>query len=155
MSTVSSIVPVMTMTPPDGKLLYVNPYTDELSNIDVQGAICSSGVVNDRAYPPMYDVREKATIDERGNLQITHGYLRADWDGVHDSAQGLVYDRSYPPTYGVSDLSAEYQWPDVETARMNYIANPTDTSTEPSDLKNTKTNIRKIKPDINSELKRI
>lgn len=154
MSIASSVVPEIKITPPDGKLLYVNPYTDEISNIDVQGSLSYSGVVNDRAYPPMYDVREKATIDEYGTVQITHGYSSVVWDGVHDYSN-LVYDGSYPPTYGISDSSAGYQWTDAKTARMNYIANPPDTSDEPSDLKNTNVNIRKIKPDANSKLKRV
>lgn len=149
----------MPMTPPDGKLLYSDPYI--------------GGNVN---------------IDEHGNVQITHGYLRADWgssysktskvsdvltdcitnpkdtykaipgwDGVHDSLQtypGLVYDGSYPPTYNISGgiLYVKQEPVDVQTID---IENSTDTSTEPSDLKNTKSNIRKIKPDINSDLKRV
>lgn len=148
------IVPEIKITPPDGELLYISPYTGEMTNIDTrvygQGELSYSGPVNDRAYPPTYDVREKATIDEYGAVQITHGYSRVDWDGVHDSSPGLVYDGSYPPTYNVRGgiLYAS----DVKT---DYIANPPDTSTEPSDLKNTKSNIRKIKPDINSDLKRV
>ena len=137
MSIDSSIVPVMPMTPPDGKLLYASPY-----------------------------IGEKAEIDEYGNLQITHGYLSADWDGI--------YDQSYPPTYDViekadcSNLVYKGAYPLYNvTGGILYvdqghddvlimdIENPTDTSTEPSGLKNTKSNIRKIKPDINSELKRL
>lgn len=189
MSIDSSVVPEIKITPPNGELLYVNPY-----------------------------IGEKAEIDEYGNVQITHGYLRADWDssypqpytfsdvkanyianpldtsaessdlknikaksgwdGVVDSLQtypGLVYDSSYPPTHGytiaspnissgllylspgpdVIDSIAECQWKEVEGVYINDIENPTDTSTEPSDLNNTKSNIRKIKPDINSDLKRV
>lgn len=50
MSIDSSIVPEIKITPPDGELLYVNPY-----------------------------IGGKAEIDEYGNVQITHGYVRADW----------------------------------------------------------------------------
>ena len=116
MSIDSSIVPVIAMDPPDGKLLYadtsicIGKFNGINSQIDVQGDI---------------------------------------------SYSGLVYDRSYPPTYGVIDSTAELQWPDAATARINYIANPPDTSDEPSDLKNTNVNIRKIKPDANSKLKRV
>lgn len=61
------------------------------------------------------------------------------------SYSGLVYDRSYPPTYNISGgILYLDQGQDV-------IENPT----EPSGLKNTKTNIRKIKHDINSKLKRV
>jgi hypothetical protein len=149
MSIDSSVVPEIKITPPDGELLYVNPY-----------------------------IGEKTTIDEYGNVQITHGYLRADWDssypptykvksdwdGVHDSVQGLVYGSSSPLTYNVAggilyvpdggdviDSAAECKWKEVKELYIADIEN----STEPSDLKNTKSNIRKIKPDINSELKRV
>ena len=119
MSIDSSIVPVMPMTPPNGELLYASPY-----------------------------IGGKTEIDEYGNVQITHGYLRADWDGVVDSLQtypGLVYDGSYPL---ISNNSGGILYLDQG---QDVIENPT----EPSDLKNTKSNIRKIKPDINSELKRV
>lgn len=139
MSIDSSIVPVISMDPPDGKLLYVNPY-----------------------------IGEKAIIDEYGNVKITHGYLRAGWDGVYDSSypptydvkekadcSKLVYDGSYP-LYNISGgILHVNQGHDVNDVKINYIANPPDTYTEPSDLKNTKVDIRKIKPDINSELKKI
>lgn len=154
MSIDSSVVPEIKITPPDGELLYISPYTGEMTNIDTrvygQGEYIYSGVVYDSLYPPKYDVREKVDIDSHGDIQITHGYLRADWDGVYDPPQRLVYDGSYPPSYNVRGgiLYAG----DVKT---DYITNPPDTSTEPSDLKNTKSNIRKIKPDINSELKRV
>jgi hypothetical protein len=147
MSIDSSIVPVMPMTPPDGELLYTSPY-----------------------------IGGKTTIDEYGNVQITHGYLRADWDGVVDNSypptydvkekadcSNLVYKGSYPlynvtggilyATNGVNviDSAAECKWKEVKDLYIADIEN----STEPSDLKNTKSNIRKIKPDINSELKRV
>lgn len=151
MSIDSSVVPEVKIAQPDGELLYVNPY-----------------------------IGENVNIDEHGNLQITHGYLRADWDGI--------YDQSYPPTYDVRekadcsnlvykgayplynvaggilyvdqgpnviDSAAEHKWKEVEGLYINDIGDSTDTSTEPSDLNNTKSNIRKIKPDINSELKRV
>lgn len=54
MSIDSSVVPEIKITPPDGELLYVNPY-----------------------------IGEKVDIDEYGNVQITHGYLRADWDSSY------------------------------------------------------------------------
>lgn len=93
---------------------------------------------------------EMTNIDTRVDVQCAPGFSKVDWDGVHDSSSGVVYDGSYPPTYNVRGglLYAR----DVLT---NYIANPPDTSTEPSDLKNTKANIRKIKPDVNSKLKRV
>jgi hypothetical protein len=76
MSIDSSVVPEVNITPPDGRLLYASPY-----------------------------IGGKAEIDEYGNVQITHGYLRADWDGV--------VDNSYPPKYkaipcwdGVHDSSS-------------------------------------------------
>ena len=144
--TAPNMIPDIKISPPDGELLYVNPY-----------------------------IGEKVTIDGYGNVQITPGYLRTDWDGVYDSLpkykfdpSGLVYDGSYPPTCNISggilyvdqghdviDSAAECQWKEVEGVYINDIANPPDTSTEPSDLKNTKSNIRKIKPDINSDLKRV
>lgn len=113
MSIDSSIVPEIKITPPEGELLYLDPYTGEMTNIDTR-------------------------VDVQGAL----------------SYSGLVYDRSYPPTYNISGgiLYVEQEPVDVQTID---IENSIDTSTEPSDLKNTKTNIRKIKPDINSELKRV
>lgn len=137
MSIDSSIVPEIKITPPDGKLLCVQPY-----------------------------IRERATIDEYGNVQIAPDCSGASWDGVFDSHpwynvvdrtnySGVLYKDSYPPTYNVIDSTAEPQWPKVEGVHINDIGNSTDTPTEPSDLKNTKSNIRKIKPDINSELKRV
>jgi hypothetical protein len=152
MSIDSSVVPEIKITPPDGELLYVNPY-----------------------------IGEKAEIDEHGNLQIAHGYLRADWDGVydrsypstykaipgwdgvHDSISGngkldysdLVYKGSYPLYNVTGGILYVNQGPDDSDTIAIDIGDSTDTSTEPSDLKNTKSNIRKIKPDINSELKRV
>lgn len=170
MGIASSVVPEIKITPPDGELLYVNPY-----------------------------IGGKAEIDEYGNVQITHGYLRADWgssypqydtisdvkanyianqldtSNVKSSWDGVV-DNSYPPTYDVKEkadcLNLVYkcayplynvtggilyvnQGPDDSDTIAIDIGDSTDTSTEPSDLKNTKSNIRKIKPDINSELKRV
>lgn len=115
MSIDSSIVPEIKITPPDGELLYVNPY-----------------------------IGGKAEIDEYGNIQITHGYLRADWG----SSSPLIYN----VTGGILYVN---QGPDDSDAITIDIGDSTDTSTEPSDLKNTKSNIREIKPDINSELKRV
>lgn len=168
MSIDSSIVPEINITPPDGELLYISPYTGEMTNIDTrvygQGEYIYSGVVYDSLYPPKYDVREKVDIDSHGDIQITHGYSRVDWDGVHDSSPGLVYDGSYPIISNISggilyldqgqdviDSAADNKWKEVEGVYINDIENPI----EPSDLKNTKSNIRKIKPDINSELKRV
>lgn len=159
MSIDSSIVPEIKITPPDGELLYLSPYTGEMINIDtrvdVQGAPGYSGVVYDSLYPPKYDVREKADIDEYGGLQITHGYSKVDWDEVHDSSSGVVYDGSYPPKYNVR--GGILYSPNIGALYENYVGikNPTDTSTESSDLKNIKANIRKIKPDVNSKLKRV
>lgn len=87
------------------------------------------GVV-DNSYPPTYDVKEKA------------------------DCSNLVYKGAYP-LYNVT--GGILHGPNIGVSYENYVGieNPTDTSTEPSDLKNTKVNIRKIKPDINSELKRI
>lgn len=178
--TSPDMIPEIKITPPDGELLYISPYTGEMTNIDtrvaVQGAPgfsrvvwdgvhdLSPGVVYDGSYPPTYDVREKATIDEYGTSQITHGYSKVDWDGVHDSLRGFVYDSSSPLTYNVRggllyvpdggdviDSAAECKWKEVKELYIADIEN----STEPSDLKNTKANIRKIKPDVNSKLKRV
>jgi hypothetical protein len=157
----SSVVPEIKITPPtcnikDGILYVRQGFDDEFMTIDIANQPDTSKVksswdgVVDNSYPPTYDVKEKATIDEYGTVQITHGYSKVDWDGVHDSSSGVVYDGSYPPTYNVRGEILYAR--DVLT---NYIANPPDTSTEPSDLKNTKANIRKIKPDVNSKLKRI
>lgn len=161
--TAPNVIPEIKITPPDGKLLYISPYTGEAINIDTrvygQGELSYSGEVNDRSYPPTYDVREKVDIDSHGDIQITHGYSRVDWDGVHDSLQtypGLVYDGSYPPTYNVRGgiLCVDQGFDDSDVITID-IANLPDTSAEPNDLKNTKTNIRKIKPDVNSKLKRV
>ena len=135
--------------------------------------------INPEVYSNPY-IGGKAEIDEYGNVQITHGYLRADWgssysktskvsdvltdciststdiskvksgwDGVVDSLQtypGVVYDGSYPPTYNISSGILYVNQGPVDVQTID-IENSTDTSTEPSDLKNTKSNIRKIKPD--------
>jgi hypothetical protein len=158
MSIDSSTVQDIKISPPYGELLYLDPYTGEMTNIDtrvdVQGELSYSGVVCDSSYPPTYDVREKADIDEYGTVQITHGYSKVDWDGAFDSLPLLVYDGSYPPTYNIKD-GILYVSQGPEDVLTIDIANPTDTSTEPSDLKNIKTNIRKVKPDINSKLKRV
>lgn len=98
------------------------------------------------SYPQSYtvsDVKANYIANPLDTSKVNSG-----WDGVVDSLQtypGLVYDGSYPPTYNISGgILYLDQGQDV-------IENPT----EPSDLKNTKSNIRKIKPDINSELKRV
>ena len=147
MSIDSSVVPEVKISQPDGELLYVNPY-----------------------------IGENVNIDEHGNLQITHGYLRADWDssypptykaipgwdGVHDSSSGngkldysnLVYKGAYPLYNVIGGILYVNQGPDSDALTID-IGDSDDTSTEPSDLNNTKSNIRKIKPDNNSKLKRI
>lgn len=110
--TAPNIIPEIKLAPPEGELLYVNPYT-----------------------------KEWADIDMHGDIQITHDY------------SGLIYDL-YPPTYNVKGgiLYVDQRHDDVLTMD---IGNSIDTSTEPSDLKNTKSNIRTIKQDNNSKLKRI
>lgn len=80
------------------------------------------------------------------------------WDGVVDSLQtypGLVYDGSYPPTYNISSGILYVNQGLDFSCTSDSQAKDIENSTEPSDLKNTKSNIRKIKPDINSELKRV
>jgi hypothetical protein len=134
MSIDSSVVPSTSINPYDGKLLCVQPY-----------------------------IRERATIDEYGNVQITPNCSGVSWDGVFDSHQtypGLVYDGSYPPTYNVKggilyvqDYGGEILY--ASDVQVNDVEITKDISTEPDDLKNTKANIRKIKPDINSKLKRV
>ena len=112
---------------------------------------------------------------------MSMGYLGTVWDGVSQGykfidngdcsavlwdGSKLVWDGSYPTDnikdgilyldqQNVIDLAPEHKWKEAEGVYINDIGDSTDTSTEPSDLKNTKSNIRKIKPDINSELKRV
>ena len=115
---------------------------------------------------PQYDTVSDVKANYIANPLDT-SKVKSGWDGVVDSLQtypGLVYDGSYPPTYNISggilyldqgqdviDSAADNKWIEVEGVYIADIENPI----EPSDLKNTKSNIRKIKPDINSELKRV
>ena len=134
MSIDSSIVPVMPMTPPDG---YLRADWDS-------------------SYPQSYtfsDVKANYIANPLDTSKVKSG-----WDGVVDSLQTypwLVYDSSYPPTYNIS--GGILYSPNIGVSYENYVGieNPPDTSTEPSNLKNTKSNIRKIKPDVNSKLKRV
>lgn len=125
----SGVITTTTINPCEGNLLCTQSYNRWASCADVRVDTCDS------SYPPNYDVGS---------------------GGFH--YPGLVYDGSYPRWYNISGgMSASSgisvgQWSNVIT---NDIENQIDTSTEPSYLKNTKTNIRKIKPDINSKLKRI
>lgn len=63
--------------------------------------------------------------------------------------QGLAGERS------ASDTISLHQRSNASNELTNDIENSIDTSTESSNLKNTKYNIRKIKPDVNSKLKRV
>lgn len=113
---------------------------------------------------------------------MSMGYLGTSWDGVSqgyniidssdcsalswDSSK-LVYDGSGVVWDKIYDSLPRYTIPGgiicndkIGVCLENYVGiedstDTTDTPTEPSDLKNTKSNIRKIKPDINSELKRV
>ena len=103
---------------------------------------------------------------------MSMGYLGTSWDGVSqgyniiDNADSsaltwdgskLVWDKIYDslPTYNIKSGILYNDKIGVECENYDGIKDSTDTSTEPSDLKNTKSNIRKIKPDINSKLKRV
>lgn len=96
------------------------------------------GVV-DNSYPPTYDVKEKADCS---NLVYKGAYP------LYNVTGGILY---LDQGQDVIDLAPEHKWKEVGGVYINDIENPI----EPSDLKNTKSNIRKIKPDINSELKRV
>ena len=124
----SGVITTTTINPCEGNLLCTQSYN--------RWASCAGVRVDtyDSSYPPNYDVSS---------------------GGFH--YPGLVYDGSYPMWHTISSGATSIgisagQWSNVIT---NDIENQIDTSTEPSYLKNTKTNIRKIKPDINSKLKRI
>lgn len=112
--TVPNTIPEIKIAPPEGELLYINPYTGETSNIDVQGEPIYSGLVYD-SYPPTYNVKG-----------------------------GILYVQDYG---GEILYASDVQANDVKITK--------DISTKPIDLKNTNANIRKIKPDINSKLKRV
>ena len=98
------------------------------------------------------------------------GYLGTSWDGVSEGYNfidkvdcsaltwcggKLVCDDSYPPTYNIKGGILYNDKVGVECENYVGVEDSIGTSMEPSNLNNTKSNIRKIKPDNNSKLKRV
>ena len=85
------------------------------------------------------------------------------WDGVPPrynvgdklDCSGLVYDDgSYPLSYNIRDGILYNDKVGVSFENYVGVEDSIDT-TEQNNLNHTKSNIRKIKPDINSKLKRV